>query len=122
MVWFLEVLQQYNGAVTAIATIVLTVTTMVYAALTGILACETRRLRRAGTEPDVVAYLMPDTLYLTPINLVVANVGSGPARNVAVEIEGDTADFQAHSKGLRLDAFPPGVRDLYSRFCRKESD
>jgi hypothetical protein len=113
MAWFFDAftfLENHNGAVTAIATIVLTATTVVYAWLTGILARETRRLRRAGTEPDVVAYLLPDALHLIPINLVIANVGSGPARNVAIEIEADADDFAAHRGGLRIDAFPVGVR------------
>jgi hypothetical protein len=39
---------------------------------------ETRSLRRAGTEPDVVAYLLPHPVHLIVINIVVANVGQGP--------------------------------------------
>jgi hypothetical protein len=85
--------------VTAIATVALTATTIVYAWLTGTLAVETRRLRRVGTEPDVVAYLLPDPRHLNLLHLVVANVGRGPARNVALEFEADAAEFAA--KGLK---------------------
>jgi hypothetical protein len=57
---------------------------------------ETRSLRRAGTEPDVVAYLLPQPVHLIVINIVVANVGQGPARNVEVEFDADPEDFSSH--------------------------
>jgi hypothetical protein len=72
----------------------------VYAWLTGLLMLETRRLRRAGTEPDVVAYLLPDPRHLNLLHLIVANVGQGPAHNVAIEIDADASEFAA--KGLRI--------------------
>jgi hypothetical protein len=83
--------------VTAAATIVLMLTTIVYAVLTGILAKETRRLRHAGTEPDVVAFLRPHPVHLVVIDLVVVNVGQGPARDVEIEFEANAADFAAHA-------------------------
>ncbi len=85
----LDWIQQYNGAITA-------VTAVIVAWLTAVLAIENRRLRRAGTEPDVVAYLLPDQRHLNLLHLVVANVGRGPARNVAIELDADPADFAAH--------------------------
>jgi len=54
-----------------------TVTTIVYAWLTGILAAETRVLRRVGTEPDVVAYLAPHPVHLVVINIVIAMLDRG---------------------------------------------
>jgi hypothetical protein len=68
--------------------------------LTAALAQDNRRLRKAGTEPDVVAYLLPDQRHLNMLNLVVANVGRGPARNVALEFVGDIATL--YKKGARL--------------------
>jgi hypothetical protein len=73
--------------------------------LTWTLATENRLLRKAGTEPDVVAYLLPHPVHLVVINVVIANVGQGPALNVEVEFEGDQADFSSH--GVR---YPAGVR------------
>jgi hypothetical protein len=71
----------------------------------GILARETRELRRAGTEPDVVAYLLPHPVHLIVINVVIANVGQGPARDVEVEFEADPSDFSSHNV-----RYPAGVK------------
>jgi hypothetical protein len=57
--------------------------------LTRTLATDNRLLRKAGTEPGVVAYLRPDQQHIHILNLVVANVGRGPARNVELEFVGD---------------------------------
>ncbi len=59
-------------------------------------------LQKAGTEPEVVAYLIPDRRYIHILNLVVANVGGGFARNVSVELDANPADFQ--SKNIRFPA------------------
>lgn len=114
---FLELLKDHSGAITALATVVLTATTIVYAALTAVLARENRLLRRAGTEPEVVAYLIPDQRNINMINLIVANVGRGPAMNVAIEYVADFDDFAKHGvrasfKGRRklLSALPQGER------------
>ncbi len=85
-----------SAAVTAIATVVLTATTIVYAWLTGVLALENRRLRKAGTEPKVIAYLFPDARHVNILHLVVANVGKGTAKNVSIEFEADADDFASH--------------------------
>jgi hypothetical protein len=68
--------------------------------LTAVLAKDNRLLRKAGTEPDVVAYLLPDQRHLNMLNLVVANVGRGPARNVSLEFVGDIKKL--YEKGARL--------------------
>ena len=58
---FWNFLKTSEGAslTTAISTIVLTLTTMVYAWLTAVLAKENKLLRKAGTEPQIIAYLSP---------------------------------------------------------------
>jgi hypothetical protein len=101
----IEWLNTNSAAVTAIATIVLTATTIVYAWLTGILAIENRRLRKAGTEPEVIAYLFPDARHINILHVVVANVGKGAAKNVSIEFEADADDFASHGIEHR-----PGVR------------
>jgi hypothetical protein len=75
-------------------------TAFVVAALTWALMRDNRRLRKAGTEPEVVAYLLPDHRHLNLLNLVVANVGRGSARNVALEFAGDIDALQ--KRGARL--------------------
>lgn len=81
--------KEYGDAITAIATIVI-------AYVTFILADENRRLRKAGTEPEVVAYLTPHQDGTGGINFVLANIGQGAARNVKFNLEYDKADFSSH--------------------------
>jgi hypothetical protein len=85
----------HKDHLTLLATLVSAFAAVAIVALTQTLASENRRLRKAGTEPDVVAYLMPHPVHLIVINLVVANVGRGPARDVEVEFEADATDFSA---------------------------
>jgi hypothetical protein len=59
-------------------------------------------LQKAGYEPDVVAYLIPDRRYIHILNLVVANVGGGIARNVNIELDANPAAF--YSKKIHLPA------------------
>jgi hypothetical protein len=79
--------------VTAFTSVVLAATTIVYAWHTRNLAIENTRLRKAGTEPQVVAYATIDPLVYGAIDFVVANIGKGPARNVRFEIVSGGADF-----------------------------
>lgn len=86
-----------NGpAITTLATVILTITTIIYAWLTGILAIENRRLRKAGTEPQLIAYLFPDARHVNILYMVIANVGRGPAKDVSLEYEADVDDFRKH--------------------------
>jgi hypothetical protein len=114
----LELLTWFNtngAAVTAVATVVLTLTTIVYAWLTAILAVENRRLRLAGTEPQVIAYLFPDERHVNILHLIVANVGRGPAKNIAIEFDADADDFSSHGIEHR-----PGIRRNLVAFLPQE--
>ncbi len=92
----LDLTTTYQGAITALATAVIAATGIATVWLTATLARENRLLHKAGTEPDVVAYLIPDQRYKTMLNFVVANIGRGPARNVTFIFDADPADFAAH--------------------------
>lgn len=93
-----EFLKTSEGAslTTALSTVVLTVTTMVYAWLTAILARENKLLRKAGTEPQVVAYLSPHPRIIGPLQFTLANVGQGPAFNVRFRVVSGGDDFERH--------------------------
>jgi hypothetical protein len=91
-----DAIQQYNGAITALATVVI-------AGLTLILANENRRLRKAGTEPEVVAYLLPHPDGNGGVNFILANIGQGSARNIRFELEYDADDFLSHGVLLAND-------------------
>jgi hypothetical protein len=86
--------------VTAVTSVVLAVTTIVYAWHTRNLANENTRLRKAETDPQVVAYASIDPLVFGAMNFVIANVGRGPARNVRFDVVTGGDDFG--TKEVRL--------------------
>jgi hypothetical protein len=85
---------------TLVASFVSMFAAIVVAVLTYTLATENRILRKAGTEPDVVAYLLPDQRSINLLNLVVANVGRGAAFGVELEFIGDLKALK--KSGVRL--------------------
>jgi hypothetical protein len=105
MIW----LNANQGAATALAaivstlaTVVLAVTTIVYAWHTWQLAKENRLLRKAGTDPQVVAYAMINPRVYGAIDFVIANIGKGAARNVSFKIITGGEDLKAKSVRLPL--------------------
>ena len=83
--------------ITALATVAIAFSALVTMALTSyVLRRENRLLRRASTEPEVIAYLNPHRRYGTVLAFVIENVGRGMARNVCCSFEGDKDDFNAH--------------------------
>ena len=93
-----------TGSVTAIATAIIAASTVITAWLTRNLAKENRLLRKAGTEPKVVAYLKLDPYRANVVNFVVANVGQGPARDVEFTLQADEGDFEDHDVQIRNDS------------------
>ncbi len=79
-------LDAHSGAVTAFATIGLLLVTVGYVVLTWRLVSESRIVRIAGTEPELIAYLLPSKQYVNIINFVIANAGGAPAKNVNFRI------------------------------------
>jgi len=60
--------------------------TVVYAMLTASLVRETKRMRRAQTDPDVAVYLEHDEHNIGVLHFVVKNIGSGPAYDLKFEL------------------------------------
>lgn len=128
MEWLLNFLDSYQAAITAIATIVIAVSAVVTTILTRKLARENELLRKAGTEPEVIAYL-ESGFHSGFTNFVLANVGRGPARNVKFRMQSDDPrlsgdEDSARRKGIFLrnihertaiSFIPPGesVRALF---------
>ena len=75
-------ISNHEGVVTSVATVAIAMFAGITAWLTRSLVAENKRLRNVGVEPRVVAYLIGDTQNVHLINLVLANVGRGPARNI----------------------------------------
>jgi hypothetical protein len=93
-------LDTHNGLVTAAATIVIALSAVLTTYLTRTLASENRLLRKAGTEPEVVVYLMPDGRFPTMVNFVLANIGRGPALNVEFTFDAHESDSTSHNVQL----------------------
>ncbi len=75
------------------ATMVIAVSAVASFCVTWRLSQDSRALRKAGTEPEVVAYLAPDPRSGFFINLVLENVGQGPACDVEYFVDADPEDF-----------------------------
>lgn len=97
-------MQNWPAAIiTAIATVVIAVSTIVTAIITWTLARENKLLRKAETEPEVVAYLSIHPFHHRFVNFVLANVGRGPARNVSFKFE-KAEDFEDRGIALQNSA------------------
>ena len=89
------------GAVSTVATVTIALSAAITVWLTRNLAKENRLLRKAGTEPSVVAYLKLHPISANVVNFVLANVGHGPARNVGFTFRADEDDFERHDVRIR---------------------
>ncbi|EHH1246488.1 hypothetical protein [Vibrio kanaloae] len=76
-----------------ISTILSGLSTVVIAFLTVFLWRENRLLRKAGSEPKVVAYFEPHPDGTGGLNIAFANVGTGSARDVYIQFKGEESDF-----------------------------
>jgi len=92
----LEFLNLNSGAVTAISTVVLTIVTFVYVLLTRSISKETEIMRKTQTEPNISAIIQADERYINWINLIIQNIGLGPAYNVKFEVNPDFEDRDRH--------------------------
>ena len=111
---FLQTLNENAGALNVVFGFVVMAATVVYAVLTAALVAETKRMRRAQTEPEVVIRLQPSETWLMLIELVVENNGMGTAYDLKLEA---TPDFE-YGPGKRLSdlgLFKHGLRVLGPR-------
>ncbi|QKC85772.1 hypothetical protein [Mesorhizobium sp. NZP2077] len=93
-----------SAAISAISSVVYTIFTLAIVVLTALLAAENRRLRKAGTDPEVVPFLSTHPDGNGGIIFNLANIGQGPALRVEYKLIGDEADFAAHQVALTNDA------------------
>ena len=103
----IEWLNGNHGAVTAIATLIIASSAIVSVWISKELAKENRLLRKASTEPEVAAFLKADSRRNHARNLVLANVGQGPAKNVMFTIRASKADFERHQVSSVLPTNSP---------------
>ena len=75
----------YSQLITVISTAIIATSAVVTAVLTWRLICDNRNLAKVGTDPEVIAHLAADP-FQPFTNLVLANVGRGPAKQVEFEL------------------------------------
>ena len=105
MKWILDwIVVNPAVTITTIATSFIAVSAVVTVFLTRALVRDNKLLRKAGTEPEVIAYLISHPVYNFPLIFVLANVGRGPARNVSFRLDANTEDLETHNVLLQNSA------------------
>jgi len=85
----LEFLNQNSGAFTIVFSAIVAIATVVYAVLTWKLVSETRKMREVQTEPKVSVTIQPREEWINFIDMVIQNIGLGPAYDIKFEVEPD---------------------------------
>lgn len=86
-----------------LATILSGFSTVVISILTAFLWRENRLLRQAGSEPSLVAYFEPHPDGTGGLNISIANIGTGPARNVYFKFLDEQENFARYNLILDCD-------------------
>ena len=131
MIEIFESLKQHSDALTVIFTAVVTLSTVVYAILTGILVSETRKMREVQTEPKIHIKLESFDFAIHIVRLNIQNIGFGPASNLtfqpSVVTGGDSAEklltefTESNFFKTGLHHFGPG-QNVYSTYTETTQD
>lgn len=89
IIMYLDFLNENSGAFAVIFSAVVAIATLVYAILTWRLVSETRKLREAQTEPKISVTIQPREEWINFIDMIIQNIGLGPAYNIKFEINYD---------------------------------
>jgi len=92
--------QEMHLLINSLSTFVIAVATVVMVWLSWGVLRENKRLRRIGSEPEVVAYLTTNKYHNTLVDFVLANIGKGAAKNIEFVFDCDEGDFRSH--GVRI--------------------
>lgn len=131
MIEVLNFLKQNSEALTVIFTAVVTLSTAVYAVLTGLLVSETRKMREVQTEPKLHITIESLDFAVHIIRLNIQNIGLGPAVDLQFEpsvisggesaekLLGEFTESNFFNTGLRH--FGPG-QNIYSTYTQTTGD
>jgi hypothetical protein len=89
-------LTDHETAVAAFGSLIGAVSTLAIAFLTVFLWLENRALRKAGSEPKVVAHFEIHPNGSGALDIALSNVGTGPARDVQFSFKADEDDFSQY--------------------------
>src|SRR4030042_3449286 len=76
---------------------ILAITTLVYAIITGRMLYETKRMREFQTEPYVFINVQPMERARFILNMVIQNIGPGPAYDLKFKVEPDIVLRTGHN-------------------------
>lgn len=93
----LEFLGQNESAFTVIFSAVVAIATIVYAILTWRLVSETQKMREVQTEPKISVIVQPREEWIGLIDMIIQNIGLGPAYNIKFEIKPDYEKYDGRS-------------------------
>lgn len=131
MIEILESLKQHSDVLTVIFTAVVTLSTVVYAILTGILVSETRKMREVQTEPKIHITLESFDFAIHIIRLNIQNIGLGPASNLTFQpsvIAGGESAEKLLTEFTGSNFFKTGLRhfgpgqNVYSTYTQTTQD
>jgi len=127
----LDFLKQNSEALTVIFTAVVTLSTVVYAILTGLLVSETRKMREVQTEPKIHITIDSFEFAIHIIRLNIQNIGLGPASDLQFEpavIEGGESAKKLLGEFTESNFFKTGLRhfgpgqNIYSTYTQTTED
>ncbi|ETA68889.1 hypothetical protein MettiDRAFT_2377 [Methanolobus tindarius DSM 2278] len=99
----------HDSLLTLFFTAVVAAATVVYAILTWKLVSETRKMRKVQTEPHISIIIQPREDTIGFIDLIVQNIGLGPAYDVKFDIEPDF-DLMVNRKLSEVGFFKYGLK------------
>ena len=88
----LDFLNKNSGAFSVVFTAFVAIATIVYAILTWKLVSETKKMREAQTEPKVSAIVQANEKAIQLIDLIIQNIGLGPAYDIEFKLDPDFVD------------------------------
>lgn len=88
-----------NTIITLVFSGTVSIATIVYAVLTWRLVSETRQMRKAQTEPNVSVIVQPKESRIYFLDIVIQNIGLGPAYEIKFELEKDFECFNGKYLG-----------------------
>ncbi|QYX63125.1 hypothetical protein K2227_12955 [Shewanella putrefaciens] len=131
MTEILDFLKQNSEALTVIFTAVVTLSTVVYAILTGLLVSETRKMREVQTEPKIHITIDSFDFAIHIIRLNIKNIGLGPASDLKFEpsvISGGKSAEKLLKEFTESNFFNTGLRhfgpgqNVYSAYTQTTED
>lgn len=123
----LEFLNNNSGALIAIFSFILAIITLIYVILTRKLVLENKKTREVLNAPKVITVIEPSPERASLVEMVLKNIGFGPAFNIVIKVEPDLFCYSGkkllseHSFVKRgISYLAPG--DKFRHFLNEASD